>query len=59
MRQTVLSCKRLPFDAKHTVLVNQDEYRLFPEFYAKVKQEVGKRHSVIGLFGLLEDYLED
>lgn len=46
-------------DAKHTVLINQDEYKLFPEFYAKFKQQVGKRHSVIGLFNLLEDYLED
>jgi hypothetical protein len=46
-------------DAKHTVLVNQDEYKLFPEFYTKVKQQVGKRHSIISLFNLLEDYLED
>ncbi|WP_426327071.1 hypothetical protein [Pedobacter sp. R-06] len=46
-------------DAEHTVLVNQDEYKLFPEFYTKVKQQVGKQHSVIGLFDLLEDYLEE
>ncbi|NMN38502.1 hypothetical protein [Pedobacter sp. SG918] len=46
-------------DSKHTLLVNQDEYRLFPEFYAKVKQQVGMKHSILGLFNLLEDYLED
>ena len=46
-------------DTKHTLLVNQDEYWLYPEFYAKVKQQVGVLHSVISLFNLLEDYLED
>jgi len=46
-------------DTKHTLLVNQDEYWLYPEFYAKVKQQVGVQHSVISLFNLLEDYLED
>lgn len=46
-------------DAKRTVLVNQNEYKLFPEFYAKVKQQVGIKHSIISLFNLLEDYLED
>jgi len=46
-------------DAKRTVLVNQDEYKLFPEFYAKIKQQVGIKHSIISLFNLLEDYLED
>ncbi|MDQ0968615.1 hypothetical protein QFZ20_004018 [Flavobacterium sp. W4I14] len=46
-------------DAKRTVLVNQDEYKLFPEFYTKVKHQVGMKHSIISLFNLLEDYLED
>ncbi|SFA49702.1 hypothetical protein SAMN04488511_108186 [Pedobacter suwonensis] len=47
-------------DTEHVVLINQqDKYLLYPKFYASAKQEINTKHSVIGLFDLLEDYLED
>ncbi|GGH19833.1 hypothetical protein [Pedobacter zeae] len=46
-------------DAEHLMRVNQDHYVLYPKFYASVKQEINTKHSIIGLFDLLEDYLED
>jgi len=47
-------------DTEHVVLINQqDKYLLYPKFYASAKQEINTKHAVIGLFDLLEDYLED
>ncbi|SDH50335.1 hypothetical protein SAMN05421827_12724 [Pedobacter terrae] len=47
-------------DAKHFMLINQqDKYLLYPKIYASVKQEINAKHTIVGLFNLLEDYLED
>ncbi|WP_293742399.1 hypothetical protein [uncultured Pedobacter sp.] len=47
-------------DTEHVVLINQqDKYLLYPKFYGSAKQEINTKHAVIGLFDLLEDYLED
>ncbi|WP_412466914.1 hypothetical protein [Pedobacter sp. KLB.chiD] len=48
------------FDAEHVMLINQkDKYVLYPKFYELIKQEINGKHSIVSLFDLLEDYLED
>jgi hypothetical protein len=47
-------------DTEHALLINQqDKYLLYPKFYASIKQEINTKHAVVGLFDLLEDYLDD
>ncbi|WP_406824868.1 hypothetical protein [Pedobacter sp. KACC 23697] len=47
-------------DTEHAMLINQqDKYVLYPKFYTSIKHEINTTRTVIGLFDLLEDYLED
>jgi hypothetical protein len=46
-------------DADHSVLIKNDRYMLYPEFYSAFKQKVGEKHSVVAVLNLLADQIGD
>jgi hypothetical protein len=47
-------------DEKNTVLINKtDRYVLFPTYYARFKQDVNVKHSIMALLNLLADAIGD
>jgi len=46
-------------DATHGILINKDSYILYPAYFSKFKQAVLVKHSLMAVFGLLQDKLGD
>ena len=47
-------------DKTNTVIINkQDRYQLFPDSYARFKEETTRKHSIMALLNLLSDCLGD
>ena len=46
-------------DTTHGVFINKDSYILYPAYFSEFKQAVLVKHSVMAVFGLLQDKLGD
>ena len=47
-------------DNVHTIIINQkDRYRLFPEYYARIKADLQHQHQLIPILQLLSDAIGD